>query len=149
MNNNFYYLGLKKKTIQNNNFFKQAIVLDGGGVQDISYNKDFGVRLDYNDLSNFKRISEYYDEKILQIQAMDKNCKFMLYNQASIKFIKNKENVVCFNDYNLIKKLNNKPECRELLKDAINVLDYKLLQSKDISYEKINKLFEESGLTGN
>ena len=56
--------------------------------------------------------------------------------------MKNIDNVVCYNDIELIKNLNNKPKCRRILEDVVKILDYKYLNAKEIDYNHINNLFE-------
>lgn len=139
-----YYLGLKKKIVQNNNYFKKLIILEGGNDDDICYENIYKKKLDYNDLKNFKTISEFYDEIINKIEKKDKDCRFMLYNQASVEFMKNTDRILCVNDIDLVKTLNNKPKCRDFLENEITCLQYKYLKSKDISYEKMRMMFGDS-----
>ena len=139
---NFYYLGLKEQTINNSNFFKRGVVLRNSGGEGISYQKIYNKDIDYNDLSNFASISKFYDQMITKIESEDANCKFMLYNQASLEFMSNLQNIICCNDIQLIKSLNNKPVCRNLLGDITQSLEYKYLKGKDVNFEYINNLFD-------
>lgn len=138
-----YYLGLKRKTIQHNTFFKSAIVISGGLEQngDINFNNLYNYEVDYNLLSNFSVISQYYSKAIDYILSKNNNAKFMLYNQAAIEFMDSLDNVICYNDIELIKNLNDKPTCRNLLKNEIKVLEYKYLYGNQISFNKVNKMF--------
>ena len=138
-----YYLGLKRKTIRYNNYFKGAVVLSGEiKKEDISFDSLYGKKINYNKISNFAKISKFYDSKIEEIKARDKKAKFMLYNQAAIEYMTNIDSVVCRNNIELIKTLNNKPLIRGLLRDEINLLEYKSLTSDQISFKKINCLFK-------
>lgn len=136
-----YYLGLKKKLVQNDHYFKGLVLLEGGDKGDICYEDIYKKKLDYNELKNFKAISKFYDKMIVKIEKEDSDCQFMLYNQASVEFINNSDRIVCLNDINLIKTLNHKPKCREFLGNAINCLQYKYFKAKDISFEKMQKAF--------
>ncbi len=138
---NIYYLGLKKKLVKNNNYFKKLVVLEGGDENDICYESIYKQKLDYNDLNNFKAISKFYDKIINKIKKEDKDCYFMLYNQASIEFMKNTNRILCANDINLVKTLNNKPKCREFLSNETKCLQYKYYKAKDISFEKMKEVF--------
>ncbi len=135
-----YYLGLNKSTVQYSDCFEKWILLNGD--DEFSYKSIYGTTIDYNQLENFEAISRYYSHCIDEIKKNDKNAKFMLYNQAAIEFMDDTSSLVCLNDINLIKKLNNKPECKRLLKDEINVLDHKYLKADEISFEKLNRLFK-------
>lgn len=138
-----YYLGLKRKTIQNNNYFNKAIVVRGGCKDkgDINYFDLYNCDIDYNILSNFSKISEYYADAVRQISLVDNNAKFVLYNQAAIEYMDDLSNIICVNDISLVKKLNNKPISRELLSDCINVLEYKYLPGNKISYNVVSNLY--------
>lgn len=139
----FYYLGLKKKTVENNHFFKNIIVLYGGNPNDICYEDIYNKKIDVdsNDISDVKEMCKFYDRMIDEIKLKDKDCKFIMYNQLTIEYMKNSKYVKCINDINLIKLLNDKPKCREILLNEITILDYKYLKAKDIKFENINKLF--------
>lgn len=139
----FYYLGLKKNVIQYNQFFDKAIVLENGDNDDICYENIFKKKINYNnnDMANVKEMCQFYDNAIDEIRLKDSDCKFMLYNQFTIEYMKNSRYVKCINDINLIKKLNNKIICREILKGEITLLDYKYLKLKDIKYKRVNNLF--------
>ena len=137
-----YYLGLKKETIDNNDFFKKAIVVSGADKNDLGFKDIYDCEINYNDIQNFSKISEFYSMAIEKINKEDKNAKFMLYNQAAIEYMKDTSQLICINDIKLIKQLNNKPLCRNLLGQVINLLDYKYLEGKDISYDKIIEIFD-------
>lgn len=141
---NIYYLGLKKKLVSNNNYFKKIIVLEGGDKNDICFENIYKQKLDYNDLKNFKTISKFYDKIINKIKKEDNDCCFMLYNQASIEFMKNTDKIICTNNIDLVKTLNNKPKCREFLTSETNCLKYKYFKAKDISFEKMQTAFGNS-----
>ena len=140
----FYYLGLTKKIVQNNDFFKKAIVLEGGTKNDISYKIIHKEKIDYNnnDIENVKKICKFYDRAIDEIRIKDCDSKFMMYNQFTIEYMKNAKYVQCVNDISLIKKLNNKIRCREILEDIVTLLDYKYLKLNDIDFKRINNSFD-------
>jgi hypothetical protein len=140
----FYYLGLKKKTIRNNQFFKKAIVLEGGAENDICYENIYKDKIDYNsnNIEDVKKMCQFFDMYIDEIRLKDCDSKFMMYNQFTIEYMKNSKYVQCVNDINLIKNLNNKIKCREILKNEATFLDYKYLQLKDINFKKINNFFD-------
>ncbi len=134
-----YYLGLKKNTVKNSNFFEKLILLKGD--DEFSYEHMFGKDIDYNAMANFNEISRYFTICIEKVKAKDKNAKFMLYNQAAVEFMNDTSDIVCLNDVELIRLLNNKPRCRELVSDVANILDYKFLKAGEISLAKLDKLF--------
>lgn len=136
-----YYLGLKKKLVQNSHFFNKIIVLEGGDSNDICYESIYKKKLEYNDLKNFKAISKFYERMMKRVEKEDKDCRFMLYNQASIEFIKSTGRIVCLNDLKLVKMLNDKPKCREFLSKEINSLNYKYFKAKDITFKKMKEAF--------
>lgn len=140
---NFYYLGLKEKTIQHNNFFKNAaLVTDCTNSKNLAYKEIYEKNIDYNQLENFKKISKFYDRYIKNILKRDKNAKFMLYNQASKKYMRMKRHLICTNNIKLIQQLNNKQIARKILEKDINILDYKYVKGKTISYNLLSNLFK-------
>ena len=89
---------------------------------------------------------QYYSRCIEIIKQKDKNAKFMLYNQGAVEFMDDTSAVVCANDVNLLKTLNNKPKSRELLNGLVNLIDYKYLTYKQITQNNLDKIFgKESG----
>ncbi len=142
----FYYLGLKETTIQYSNFFKNAaLVVDPVKKRNFTYKEIFGENIDYNKLENFKKVSKFYDKYISIIKKNDKEAKFMLYNQAGARYIHRKRNLICVNNLKLIKKLNNKPVSRKILKGEVNLLDYKYEKGKNISYALLETMFNSQG----
>ncbi len=139
----FYYLGIKQSTIENNHFFKKAGVVSSQAKEDsITYKKIYGSEINYNDISQFKKISKFHDRCIKIFLKEDKNAKFMMYNQAGAMYMHKRKELVCVNNLKLIEKLNNKPISRELLKDEICLLDYKYIKGRDISFELLQKLYD-------
>lgn len=141
----FYYLGLKEDAIKNSNFFEKSITIKGSNEKgNIAYNEINKTVLDYNDLNNFKLISEFYSSHIENVRKSKKDVKFMFYNQESVKDLtcSIEDDLVCVNDLSLLAKLNNKNECKKLLRKAINIVEYKVLKGKDIDFEIINKMFD-------
>lgn len=139
---NIYYLGLKDRTVQNTNYFHDKILIKPSSDSQIpSCEEIAGHEIDYNLMSNFKYICNYYDKMIDQVVKSDPWAKFMPYNQGTIEFMKNSDRVICVNNVDLIKDLNNKKRSRELLKGITDCLEYKYLKGKEISYKKLKELF--------
>lgn len=143
MKTNIYYLGIRDKTVQYTDFFKgNILVISSNKENSLTYEQILNKKINYNAMENFVQISNFFDDMIQRVLKADPKAKFMPYNQATIEFLINLDKVVCVNDINLVKQLNNKPKSREILKGLINCLDYKYLQGKDISFDKVNKLFK-------
>ncbi len=140
---NIYYLGLREKTVKHTTFFKDKILIKSSIETNFPcYEKILGHECDYNLIENFVPISNFYDYMIEKVCAIDPNALFMPYNQLTIQHIKNKDKIICVNDLDLIKTLNNKPKTREIFKGIVSQLDYIYLEGKDVSFEKINALFK-------
>lgn len=143
---NIYYLGLRDKTIKHTNFFKDKILIKSNVETNFPcYEKLLGHEFDYNLMENFVPICNFYDKMIEKVCELDKDAVFMPYNQGTIEYMKNLDKLVCVNDLNLIKMLNNKPSSRIFFKNVAKVLDYVYLNGKEISFNKINSLFNTSG----
>lgn len=140
---NIYYLGLREKTVQYTKFFKDLILVKSGETPSLlCYEDIMKEQIDYNLLENFIPISNFYDKMIEKVCLIDNKALFMPYNQATQEHLKNKNKLICINNLELIKSLNNKPKSREMLKGVVKCLDYLYVKGKDITFKKINSLFK-------
>ena len=129
---NLYYVGAKSEFIKNSNYFSGSIVLYGDIEAGVSYEKLYGKSIDANDMSKYEEISAFYELGMHMVESQDSKAKFMLYHPAGVEDMTTFDNVVCLNDINLLKQLNNKPECRELLKNEITLIQYQYVHGKEM-----------------
>lgn len=142
---NIYYLGLKDKTVQNTKFFKDVIVIKSSKKTNIPYYEEYAHKeLDYNLLKNSPTISHFYDEMIRRVSLTDPYALFIPYNQGTKKYMNETSKLICTNDINLINSLNNKPNSRRILNGIANCLDYVYMKGKNITFDKINTMFNNA-----
>ena len=142
---NIYYLGLAEKTVQYTKFFKDKIVVKSKHKPTLPTMEDIaGRKIDYNAEEDFAKISNFFSDMISKVCAVDNSALFIPYNQGTVCLIKNRERIICVNDFNLLDNLNDKPKSRDILKETVTLLEYKYLAGKDITFEKINSLFNNS-----
>lgn len=138
-----YYVGLNKEKIGSTKIFNGSITILGSNINNnYAYDKIYNCSLDYNNIDNIDKISKFYSEYMWKIIGKDKDAKFMFYSLVDSSKLDKELNkyVICNNKDELLAKLNNKIECREILADEISLLEYKYLKGQDISYRKIKSL---------
>lgn len=136
----YYYVGLNENKIGKTNLFSGSITIIGSNSNNnYAYDKIYKKSLDYNDINNINEISRFYSEYMLKIVEKDKDAKFMFYSLIDTTKLNSKllKHIICNNSNKNNALLNNKIKCRQLLSDAINIIDYKYLSGKDVSLNKI------------
>lgn len=138
-----YYIGIRESDIIDCEIF------DGGSITyfgsnkngNFSLNVNLKYSLNHNDIKNDDSFNEFVKNTVNEILKKDKEAKFYYYNQHFVYLQKELLNcdVVCANEKDLIDKLNNKFFVREYFKSCVKLLNYKLIQGKDISYENVRK----------
>ena len=135
------YVGPKQATIENNTFFDYSITLFGNNSEkNISY-ESFLTFEYWNPDNHIKEIT-LYNRELSKINEPSEIIGHdpLLISQCNIPACAHQ---ACLNDINLLKKLNNKFETRELLKDIVPMLKYYMVNGSDFKYNNFAKIASE------
>ena len=135
------YVGPKQATIENNNFFDYSITLFGNtSKKNVSY-ESFLTFEYWNPDNHIKEIT-LYNRELAKIHESAEIIGHdpLLVSQCNIPKCAQQ---VCLNNVNLLNKLNNKFETRELLKNIVPMLKYYMIKGANFQYNDFSELAPE------
>lgn len=137
---NIYWVGNRSSDIiYNKNIFKGYICLYGNnnGVNEFSFPN---VRKNNSVIDN--STNSFFESTINLVVSNDDNAYFLFYNPLLAHKIKSahKNRFLCLNDYSLIRALDDKIECHEILKNKVSFAPYISLLGEDIASFYIKKI---------
>ena len=135
------YVGPKQATIENNIFFDYSITLFVNTSEKNTSYESFLTFEYWNPDNHIKEITLYNRElsKIYESAEIIGHDP-LLVSQCNIPECAQQ---VCLNDVHLLKKLNNKFETRELLKNTVPMLKYYMIKGANFQYNDFNELAPE------
>lgn len=85
---------------------------------------------------------EFYEKAMQQILDKNNNAKFMFYNPIVSYFLAEKfrKNIICLNDLDVLKILNDKILCKLWLKNSVQMLENVQMFGKEISIDHLNNI---------
>ena len=97
-----------------------------------------GIRVDHNDSTDTQQ-DEFIIQSITQVLKNDPNAKFMFYNPSAIYRLNltkifGYEHFLCLNNENILAKVNNKRNFRELVKDVVPLIPILERSRSDCDY---------------
>ena len=142
------WVGIRQSEIKYCNFINESINIFGNNEN--SLNKQIMRNINHNDVSNFLLIGKFYNNEVLNFIKKNKNVKFMYYSQiytyAALKKLNVLDYVICLNNPDLIKFINNKFKVKEYLNDYIPILDYIYVNGCNFDYNKLKRIFKSNEL---
>ncbi|HIR87581.1 MAG TPA: ATP-grasp domain-containing protein [Candidatus Fimimorpha faecalis] len=135
------FIGPKYETIKNSNFFDGSITLFGENRDsNISYAKE--VVFEYWNPDNNPLEIEIYNKAIANITD---EVEIMAHNPQIVSkcILPSNVHLICKNEEQLLRILDNKIETRNLMKSVVPMLKYDNIKGKDISYKKLSLLASE------
>ena len=133
---NLYWVGIRESELLNTgNLFSGNICIYGKN----SLMKN--ARINHNEDKNWDMIDNYYFTTKEKLIKEIPDIKFMHYNYSGM-IGKDLKNCICYNNTTLIDKLNNKFYTKKYFKNIVPVLDFEIIEGKDIvSNLKLEKRF--------
>ena len=132
---NLYWVGMRESEIINTkNLFEGTICV---------YRKDGlikSLRINHNEDKNWEMIDNYFYTTKQKILKQNPNAKFMHYDYVGMNQ-KDLTNCICYNDLELLEKLNNKFFTKRFFKNIVPVLDFEIIKGKNINIYKIKKKY--------
>lgn len=132
------YLGPKKSNIENSDFFDYSVTLFGNSDnKNISY-ESFLTFEYWNPDNSLKEITIY--NKLLS--KIDFKAEVIAHDPLLASMCKFPSNLklICVNDINLLKTLNNKIETHILFKDVVPMLDYHITTGNLFEYNDFSNI---------
>ena len=119
------YVGPKRATIENCNFFDGAITLF-----------DEVATFEYWDPDNNQREIDIYNEKLAHLSF---SAEIMAYNPKLVSQCTFPEGIyqICKNSEKLLNVLDDKIQTRSLLKSIVPMFDYHIVKGKQFDYKKL------------
>ena len=137
------WVGIRESEIKYCNFIDDSIVLFGSNPH--SFRIQFKKNVDHNNKENFSLLDRFYDNIVLKAVKDNPNVKFMYYSQIysyeSMKKLGLLDSVLCLNNQDLIKFINDKFKIKEFLKIHVPILDYVLFKGKDIKFTNLKESY--------
>lgn len=141
-----YWVGPRDSDISyTGRMFDGAITLFGNETNKYSsaYCKHYHSRVNHNiiDVDQNSFTFTEIDKRIKE----DQNAKFIFYNPNILSKIKKlpelRKYILCLNDLDLMRQLDNKISFRRLFENQVNMLDCKTVTSVQCQYENLIKMF--------
>ena len=140
---NLYWVGIRKSDLLSiESLYMGSITYFGdnkGG--NISLFNENTIRKNHNqDLIELKK---FYKTSIKQVCEQDSEAKFMFYNPQMAFFLEEpyRERIICLNNQNLLRIIDDKMLCKLWLKNTIPLLESVHMLGAEISLEKLKKIF--------
>lgn len=137
-----YWIGIRKSDLLTiENLYKGSVTFFGDGKNgNISLSQTGISRMNHN--ADSPVFFEFYEMAMQQILDEDKNAKFMFYNPILAYFLDERfrKRIICLNNFDVLKIINNKILCKLWLKDHIQMLGNVQMFGKEISLEHLNKI---------
>ncbi len=128
---NIYFIGINDLILQSENNFLGSITVQRRfeTKNNICFSDLYpDERIDYNKISDLKRIDKFFIEAVKMVLKKDKDAYFLRYNEHNLKgYNLKKYHILSVNTYSMYDYVNNKFKIREDLKPYTNILDYKFL----------------------
>lgn len=136
------YSGLRVSDIEyDESYFDEDICIFGKTIK-TSYS-EYRANQNYNK-SDF---TDYFSKRFKEInKKYKKDYNIILYNQQNVyEFApKIKEHVICYNNEEILNKLNNKIRMKELLKNSsIPTIEYSIFTENELSLKNIRKIIKK------
>mgnify|MGYP004457488111 CR=1 FL=1 len=135
------FVGPKYETIINSNFFDGSITLFGENRDgNISYAEE--VVFEYWNPDNNPLEIDIYNKSIAKITD---EVDIMAHNPQIVSkcILPSNVHLICKNEEQLLRMLDNKTETRNLMKEEVPMLKYYNIKGKDISYKKLRSIASE------
>ncbi|MGM9969130.1 MAG: radical SAM protein [Anaeroplasma sp.] len=143
-----YWVGVNESEIEFcKDLFEKSITINGRNANgNISFSGIHNKRVNYN-LDNCE-IDDFFSSTLRKICIEDDEANFMFYNPHNAyscgeEIIKR---TICLNKKDLLDMLKSKIESKKYISENtnVNVLPYYVVDSKNLSYEKVCDLFKHS-----
>lgn len=141
-----YWVGPRDSDISyTGDMFDGAITLFGDEINENSsaYCKNYHSRVNHNIIDDDQ--DNFTITEIINRLTEDCNAEFVFYNSNIVHKIKKlkefRDHILCLNDAELMKQLNNKISFRKQFASLVNMLDCKIVQSDQCEYESLRDLF--------
>lgn len=137
-----YYIGLNaNNAICNDAFFKGSITLYPTKERGNIYYSSEKIEDTKSDLF-LEKYKKFVYMTAKEIQRKNSKSQFICFNEKIRKLCSSMDdiNIVKCNDSKIIDFLNNKFETRKLVKDIIPILDYKLPENNEMTYDVIKNM---------
>lgn len=139
MNNPLFWIGIRESEITDcNHLFTGSITIFGSGEKgNYSFDHSTRYRFDYNQ-DNDQWVS-FVIEQIYDICQKYPDAQFMLYYPDEYNSYGNKlpQQLICQNDNELIKLLENKHRTRKWLSSCVPICPYVICLGEEIDYETL------------
>lgn len=142
-----YWVGPRDSDISyTGDMFDGAITLFGDEINNNSsaYCKHYHSRVNHN-IIDVDQDSFTFTEIANRIEK-DKEAKFIFYNPNIVfkteKLSEFRKYILCLNDVNLMRQLNNKIRFRKLFEDLVNMLVCMTVTSEQCQYENLREMFK-------
>lgn len=145
--NHVYWIGIRKSDLLSlDGLYNGSATFFGDGKNGNISLSQIGIsRINHNiDSAVFK---EFYEMAMQQILDEDKNAKFMFYNPIFAYCLAEKfrKHIICLNNLDILKILNDKILCKLWLKDDIQILESVQMFGSEISLEHLNSILGNKG----
>ncbi len=142
-----YWIGIRKSDLLSlDNLYNGSVTFFGDGKDgNISLTQTGIPRINHNiDSAIFL---EFYEMAMKRILEEDNNAKFMFYNPILAYYLDNQlhKNIICLNNLDVLKILNDKILCKLWLKNDIHMLENVQMFGKEISLKHLNCIFDNKG----
>lgn len=139
-----YWIGIRQSDLLSiDNLYNGSVTFFGDGRNgNISLTQTGIPRINHNiDSAIFL---EFYEMAMKRILEADNNAKFMFYNPIFAYYLDNQlhKNIICLNNLDVLKILNDKILCKLWLKNDVQMLENVQMFGKEISLNHLNNIFD-------
>lgn len=135
------YVGPKQATIENSNFFDYSITLFGNTDNKNTSYESYLTFEYWNPDNSLKEITLYNRE----LMKINEPSEIMAHNPLLVSrcTLPQNVNLICLNNLELLEKLNNKFETRNLMKDIVPMLEYHMVKGSEFNFNKYLHISDE------
>lgn len=150
-NAHVYFIGMNDITISNvNDFFGSITIERTTGIKNNICYSDlfFDSTPNYDSYKETKRIRKFFYKAVKIVLKRDPNAVFLRYNEFSLhEFNYLNLKLLKANKYWVFRMFDNKFRCRKILKDVVDMLDYKYYRGKKMKGYILNHFDKQRNST--
>lgn len=137
------WVGIRESEIKYSNFINNNISIFGNANN--SLQNKINKNINHNNEKHYSFIDDFYNKEIIKQIQKNPNVKFMYYSQIysyySMKELGLLDYVICLNNQELIKFVNNKFRIKKYLKNYIPILDYVFINGKNCNFDSLKQKY--------